>query len=247
MDPIKTLLLTGEHNHDWCKTSPFIANLMNETGLFSVEITEQPNAVLEDAGKLSEFDLLFSDYNGARWSDAACRNFEAAVEGGKGLVIYHGASNSFTGWTAFEKMCGLHFRSGTSAHAEFTTFRVVFRDREHPITRGLRNFDQTDELYHTMKNVHSVPVHVLATAYSEPDEDAHMHGSGKDEPVAFTVSYGEGRVFHFTLGHIWPAEVYPGYTGCTHIALVGKEFRSLLLRGCEWAATGDVKRCKSET
>ena len=63
MDPIKTLLLTGEHNHDWCKTSPFIANLMNETGLFSVEITEQPNAVLEDAGKLSEFDLLFSDYN----------------------------------------------------------------------------------------------------------------------------------------------------------------------------------------
>jgi type 1 glutamine amidotransferase len=104
----------------------------------------------------------------------------------------------------------------------------------------LRNFDQTDELYHSMQNVHDVPVHVLATAYSEPDEDANMHGTGNDEPVAFTVPYGKGRVFHYTLGHIWPAEVYPGYPGCTHISMVGKEFQELLLRGCEWAATGEV-------
>jgi len=242
MEPIKTLLLTGQHNHDWRKTSFFVANLMNESGVFAVEITDDPGAVLEDAAKLAEFDLLFSDYNGDMWSDVARANFEAAIAGGKGLVIFHGASNAFAGWDAFEKMCGLHFHRGTSSHAEFCTFRVVLRDREHPITVGLRNFDQTDELYHSMVNLHDVPIQVLATAYSEPDEDANMHGSGKDEPVAFTVPFGEGRVFHYTLGHIWPAEVYPGYPGHTHISLVGKEFQAMLLRGSEWAATGEVSR-----
>ena len=102
----------------------------------------------------------------------------------------------------------------------------------------MRNFTQTDELYHSMVNLHDVPVHVLATAYSEPDEDANMHGSGNDEPVAFTVQHGKGRVFHYTLGHIWPTEVFLGYTGGTHVSLVGKGFQALLLRGCEWAATG---------
>ena len=240
MDPIRTLILTGEHNHDWKKSSAFISNLMNESGKFRAECTAQPNDVLEDAEGLSQYQLLLSDYNGPLWSETACRNFEAAVGGGTGLVIYHAANNSFSGWTEFEKMCGLHYQRGTSAHAEYTDVRVVMRDREHAITKGMRNFTQTDELYHSMVNLHDAPVHVLATAYSEPDEDANMHGSGNDEPVAFTVQYGKGRVFHCTLGHIWPTEVFLGYTGGTHLSLVGKGFQALLLRGCEWAATGGV-------
>lgn len=243
MEPIKTLILTGTHNHDWEHTSPFIANLMNETGRFAVDITTEPGEALEDAETLAAYGLIFDNYNGPMWSETACSNFEQFVAGGKGLVIYHGANNAFQGWTAFEKMCGFDYRRGISGHGEYMEGRVVFRDREHPITAGLRNFSQTDEWYHSMKNVHDVPVTVLATSYSEPDEDANMHGSGKDEPVAMTVDYGEGRVFHITLGHMWKTEVYPGYTGGTLQSLVGEPFQQLLLRGCEWAATGEVREC----
>jgi len=241
MEPIKTLILTGTHNHDWERTTPFIANLMNESGRFAVDVTEQPEEVLEDAGKLAGYQLLFDNYNGEMWSEAARANFEKSVAGGAGLVIYHAANNAFTGWTEFEKMCGFHYREGVSAHGEYMEARVIIRDREHPITAGIRDFTQPDEWYHSMANVHDVPVQVLATSYSDPNEDANMGGSGKDEPVLMAVPYGEGRVFHITLGHMWPTEVYPGYTGGTHLSLVGESFQKLLLRGCEWAATGKVE------
>lgn len=241
MDPIKTLILTGQHNHAWEKSSQYFLNLLNESGRFSAEVTTDPSAALEDADKLSEVQLLFDDYNGPMWSDAARGNFEAAIAGGTGLVIYHAANNPFNGWIEFEKMCGLCYHSGKhGGHAEYAEIRVAIRDREHVITQGLENFSQMEELYHSMINLHDVPIHVLATAYSEPDPDGNMHGSGLDEVVALTVQYGKGRVFHCTLGHIWSNEVFLGYTGGTHLSLVGEGVKSLYLRGGEWAATGTV-------
>ena len=241
MDPIKTLILTGQHNHAWEKSSVFFMNLLNESGRFCAERTTDPDGVLADADRLSEYQLIFDDYNGPMWSDAARGNFEAAIAGGTGLVIYHAANNPFSGWTEFEKMCGICYRSGTcGGHSEYTEIRVAIRDREHVITKGMDNFSQMEELYHSMENLHDVPVNVLATAYSEPDPDANMHGSGLDEAVAFTVQYGQGRVFHCLLGHIWKNEVFLGYTGGTHLSLVGEPVKRLYLRGSEWAATGTV-------
>ncbi len=240
MSAIRTLLLTGHNNHDWRRTSPFVANLLRETGKFEVEITEDPGSALEDAAQLATYDLLFNEYNGPMWSETASTNFESAVRSGTGLVVFHGASLAFPGWEPYERMCGRSFVRGTSSHAEYREIRIVMRDREHAITKDVRNFTQMDELYHTMPNLHGVPVNVLATGYSEPDEDAGMQGSGNDEPVVMTIAYGEGRVFHYTLGHLWPAEVFPGYTGNTLLSFIGEPFQELLFRGCEWAARGEV-------
>ena len=64
---------------------------------------------------------------------------------------------------------------------------------------------------------------VLATAYCSIEEG----GTGRHEPMLMTIQYGEGRVFHTTLGH----EDYS-------FESVG--FISTFLRGAEWAATGEV-------
>jgi type 1 glutamine amidotransferase len=64
---------------------------------------------------------------------------------------------------------------------------------------------------------------VLATAYADPATG----GSGEHEPMILTVGYGKGRVFHTPMGHS------PEAMQC-----VG--FITVLLRGSEWAATGDV-------
>jgi type 1 glutamine amidotransferase len=64
---------------------------------------------------------------------------------------------------------------------------------------------------------------VLATAYSDPEN----HGTGHDEPILLTLSFGKGRVFHTTLGHDVNA-----------LSCVG--FIATFQRGTEWAATGKV-------
>ncbi|RMG29574.1 MAG: ThuA domain-containing protein, partial [Bacteroidetes bacterium] len=65
----------------------------------------------------------------------------------------------------------------------------------------------------------------LATAYAAPE----MKGSGRHEPMLLTIDYGQGRVFHTTLGHA-------DYS----VECVG--FITSLCRGTEWAATGKVSQ-----
>jgi type 1 glutamine amidotransferase len=66
-------------------------------------------------------------------------------------------------------------------------------------------------------------MHVLATAYA----DKAKGGSGRHQPMIFTVSYGKGRVFHTPMGHDANAMLCVG-------------FQTTLNRGTEWAATGNV-------
>ncbi|MGC8863696.1 MAG: ThuA domain-containing protein, partial [Armatimonadota bacterium] len=97
MAAIKCLLLSGANNHDWRRSSPFIRQVLEESGKFQVTITEYPSAALENASELVGYDLIFSDYNGPEWSDTAKSNFASAIAGGTGLVVMHAADNAFPG------------------------------------------------------------------------------------------------------------------------------------------------------
>ncbi|MEI7837684.1 MAG: ThuA domain-containing protein [Planctomycetota bacterium] len=228
MEKIKTLLLSGANNHDWKYSSPVIRGQLEASGRFEVTVTEDPSKTLEDAQALAGYSLIFMDYNGPEWSAAAKANFEAAVAGGTGLVVMHAADNAFDGWVEFEKMVGQLWREGTS-HGQFHEFPVTFVDREHPITKGLPDYRQTDELYHKLVHMHGVKCHVLATAYSAADKG----GTGNQEPVHVLMQYGKGRVFHQVLGHVWPGN--PNL-----IAFESDGFRRVTLRACEFVATGKV-------
>jgi hypothetical protein len=70
---------------------------------------------------------------------------------------------------------------------------------------------------------------LLFTAFSTTEKG----GSGREEPLIFTVNYGKGRVFHTMLGHAGP-------TLENNPAMQCAGFQITLLRGCEWAATGKV-------
>jgi type 1 glutamine amidotransferase len=81
-----------------------------------------------------------------------------------------------------------------------------------------------DELY---QNSVMLPESVvLATAYS--DKSLDPKNTGKHEPVVWVAHYGKGRVCENVLGHDVPAMESLG-------------FQTLLIRGVEWAATGDVR------
>ena len=79
-----------------------------------------------------------------------------------------------------------------------------------------------DELYGKLRGP-AENMHILATAYSDPSTG----GTGEHEPILMTIHYGEGRVFHTTLGHDVDA-------------MQGLAFQVSLQRGTQWAATGNV-------
>jgi type 1 glutamine amidotransferase len=240
VNAIHTLILSGQGAHDWRRSTPFVRDLLTATGRFTVDVTEHPDETLQDAARLAAYDLLFCDYKGDDWSEVARRNFEQAVAGGTGLVILHGANNGFVGWVEYEKMAGLLWRKGDghdTSHGDYHEFPVTLRDRVHPITRGLSDFRIWDELYHRLAHLHHAPYHVLATGFSSLEHG----GTGHDEPVMIVLQYGQGRVFHMILGHVWPEQFAPDYQGATMRTFENPAFQQALLRGCEWAATGDVK------
>ena len=238
MPRIKTLLLTGENNHDWTQSAPFCCDLLERSGRFAVDLTETPADVLADAEAVARYGLFFFDWNDK--ADAvplsARANFEAAVRGGTGVCILHAADNAFGGWVEYEKMCALMWREG-AGHGQYHEFEVKITDRDHPITRGIDDFRTWDELYHRLTHMHGVPHDVLATAWSDPATG----GSGHDEPMLVVTRYGEERCFQQVLGHVWrPNPDSPGSKGATLLSFENEGFQRTLLRGCEWAATGHV-------
>lgn len=235
MNLIRVLLLTGENNHDWRRSAPYLKQLLEKSGKFTVDLTETPREALEDRNRLNDYDLFFVDYNGPDWGEQARIHFASAVQNGTGVLIYHAADNSFPGWVEYEKIVGLAWRDGTG-HGEFHEFTVHVTKPDHPIVQGVVDFQTMDELYHRLVHMHGVPFEVLATAYSERETG----GTGQDEPILLTLQYGKGRVVHHVLGHIWPGDPNGEYKGASSIALENAGFQTILLRGCEWAATGAV-------
>jgi hypothetical protein len=72
--------------------------------------------------------------------------------------------------------------------------------------------------------------HLLAQAFDDPS----IHGSGDQEPMAFTLNYGKGRVFATPLGHVWMN------SPANKPSISDPQFKILICRGAEWAATGRV-------
>ncbi len=109
-------------------------------------------------------------------------------------------------------------------HGAQHPFTVIVRDAEHPITKGMpaQWLHANDELYDFLRGP-ADNMTVLATAFATKDKG----GSGRHEPMLFTVTYGQGRIFHTPMGHADYSQECVG-------------FIAAFQRGTEWAATGQV-------
>jgi uncharacterized protein len=113
------------------------------------------------------------------------------------------------------------------------------RAPEHPILKGLPEkwIHAKDELYDRLCGP-AENMTILVTGYSDKEKNSppwnkEVSGTGRHEPLIFTVDYGKGRVFHTGLGHM-------GYS----MECVG--FITTFQRGAEWAATGKVSQTVPE-
>jgi len=249
------MLLDGESGGPWQKwqlTTPVLKKVLDEPGLFQVDVVTAPAA----GGDFSAFAPKFADYKAIvfnydapsdRWTDGLKKSFEDYVSAGGGMVSVHAANNAFAGWDAYNKMIGLggwrgrtekdgpywFWKDGALAsdpsagpagsHGLRMPFLITVRDASHPILRGL-----PAAWMHQGDELYSRlrgpgPKDVLATAFSDPANS----GSGRDEPMLMANTFGKGRIFHTTLGH--------DINGISSV-----DFVVTLQRGTEWAATGSV-------
>jgi type 1 glutamine amidotransferase len=254
-DNIKTLIVTGQNNHNWQVSHVALRQILENSGRFTVDLAISP----EKGGNMSAFtpdfakyQVVILDYNGDDWSDETKKNFLRYVHDGGGIVFYHAANNAFPEWKEFNKISALggwgerNEKSGPyiywldgklvkdykpglgGSHGAPHEYTLTVRAK-HPVTEGLPEKwkHATDELYDRLRGPGDP--RALYTAYS----DKSTGGSGREEPLIFTVNYGKARIFHTALGHA-------GASLEDNVAMQCTGFQVTLLRGCEWAATGKV-------
>jgi type 1 glutamine amidotransferase len=138
------------------------------------------------------------------------------VAAGNGFVGVHGATTICYDWSAYRELIGAHFLR----HPPAATFTVVVEDEDHASTQHLPpSFEVTDELYTFRTNPRDL-AHVLLSA-----APGSLDLTG-DLPLAWTKSYGRGRVYYNALGHFDAAWDEPS-------------FRAQLGAGLRWAARLD--------
>ena len=143
------------------------------------------------------------------------------LQSGIGVVALHHTLGAHQDWPEYAKIIGgkYHIQDrqvdgktvGKSGYSHGEQLRVTIADKEHPITRGLEDFEIHDEAY---LNYDTDPAARLLLTTKHPKNDPEL---------AWVKTYGNSRVFYLMLGH-------------DHLAYEHPSFRTLAARGIRWAA-----------
>jgi type 1 glutamine amidotransferase len=242
---IRALIIDGQNNHDWPRTTAGIRAALE--GHFDIEVATvtEPARFTAD---FSRYAAVISNYFGPDWPEATMAGLEDYVRQGGGYVVVHAGATSFKNRASYNRLTGLAWRDANhgdrltldaagnvvrtprgvgpgAGHGPCFAFPINHHAPEHPIVQGLPAvwMHAKDELWHGLRGP-AEELTILASAFSPR--------TGAREPMMWTVGFGSGRVFVTVLGHIWK----DGET--TAVECVG--FRHTLARGCQWAATGQV-------
>jgi uncharacterized protein len=193
----------GQHDHprflkEWTE-------LLNERGAKATGKIGFPSAA-----ELEQTDVLvFYSQEGGTIATEDRANLDKFLKRGGGIVAIH---DSVCGNDAqwFKTIIGGAWEHGKAKWLEGEV-GMYFVDTEHPITRGISNFDFKDEIYYEL---HMMPeARVLATSFHNPFIIA---------PQMWTYEKENYRSFVCIPGHEYASFSLP-------------HFRALVLRGIAWA------------
>lgn len=208
----------GWNGHDPEECAAIYRRWLHEDG-FSVRV-ETDLSVLADPA-IHDLSLIVPIYTMSSIEKAHAQNLAKAVEGGVGLAGHHGGMSD-----AFRESVVYQFVVGGQwvAHpGDIIDYQVDVTKPEDPIMQGIKSFPYTSEQYY----MHMDPaVEVLATTTFSGEHAPWIKGVVM--PVVWKHIYGQGRVFHSTLGHrASEFEV--------------KEMATIQRRGINWAARADTE------
>ncbi|HEY6214421.1 MAG TPA: ThuA domain-containing protein [Vicinamibacterales bacterium] len=123
--------------------------------------------------------------------------FLSWIRSGHAFLGAHSASDTYHDERAYLEMIGAEF----DTHGNQSQANLTIEDRGHPATASLASpFSIFDELYEFKSNPRP-GVHVLLSLDHHPDDGHPAAGQPGDFVIAWTKTYGAGRIFYTALGH----------------------------------------------
>ncbi len=207
----------GWQGHEPDKVAEIFAEELRGEG-WAVDMSDTL-ASFEDGEKLkADYDLLTPIWTMGELPKESWQGLQEAVTSGVGCAGFHGGmGDAFRGNCGFQMMVGGQFVGHPGNVKRYTVNLDQPRD---PICRGLSDFEIVSEQYY----MHVDPaIQVLASTIYSPPYSGQTEVAGVKMPVAWKKSFGEGRVFYCSLGHV--AKDFDVH-----------EARELTKRGLMWAA-----------
>ncbi len=201
----------GWLGHEPKQVAAILARRLRSNG-FHVDVadSQQPLMSLKN---VRGYDLIVPAWTMGAIDRKALANVLKAARSGVGIAGVHGGmADSFRQETEWQFMVGGQWvaHPGGIIH-----YRVHIVDHADEVTAGLDHFDMESEQYY----MHVDPSnHVLATTTFECN--------GCTMPVAWKRTWGKGRVFYSSLGHVAKDFKVP-------------EVLAIITRGMLWAARAE--------
>jgi type 1 glutamine amidotransferase len=191
-----------------------IERLGNESGLFATYIRTETQLVTKakldnNAKNLDSFDAVwFMGTGNGDLTEQQKKDLLAFVhDDGKGFIAAHSGADAYYNWPEYGDMIGGYFDGHPWGVFDAP---VIIADRTSQLMKKFPpSFTFRDEIY-VYKAYSKDKVHVLAhldRSKLDPSKAADsakattLLNNGYDFPVAWTKSYGKGRVFVSTFGH----------------------------------------------
>lgn len=207
----KALIVQGGwQGHEPKQVADILAKALRDNG-FAVEMTDTLDALL-DVTELKKLDLLIPEWTMGSITHEQLTPMLEAVKSGVGIAGVHGGmGDAFRNETEFQYMVGGQWVAHPGGDGVKYLVHIV--KPSDPIVAGLHDFMVSSEQYY----MHVDPVNELLATTQFGDTVM---------PVTWKKTYGKGRVFYCSLGHV--AQVFSQ----------DPQILTMVTRGMLWAAEG---------
>ena len=184
----------GWEGHEPRQCVDIFAPILEEEG-FAVTISDTLDTY-KDRDLMAEQDLVVPAWTMGQIEGEQEQGLLAAVDSGVGIAGWHGCmADSFRNNTTYQFMVGGQFVAHPDGIIDYT---VNIAAPDDPIVAGLDDFQMHSEQYY----MHTDPGNqVLATTTLEGRQSAPWV-NGTVMPVVWKRTWGAGRVFYSSLGHV---------------------------------------------
>lgn len=221
----------GWDGHQPVETTELFIPHLREHG-FEVRVEESP-AIYADTQYMTGVDLIVQCMTMSTIERPQFEGLRAAVEAGTGLAGWHGGiADSYRAESDYLTLIGGQFGCHPGKHPDERrgeqadnyvpyTVHMLPSAAEHPITRGIGDFDLVTEQYWVLSDD---LIDVLATT-TQKVREWDPWSRPITSPAIWTRRWGKGRIFVATPGH--------------HVdVLEDPSVRTIVERGLLWAARG---------
>lgn len=204
------LLFLGHNSkhHDSEQLAEILMQAYFKKGI-NITYTTNPDDMLREDFALYDGLIVYANYDSI--TPAQSKALLGFVASGKGFIPLHCASWCFRNSPEVVDLIGGQFKTH-----QYDSFKAVFVKSDHPILKGVPEFETEDETY-----VHDKLAKDIEVLTERVEGDHH-------EPYTWVKHYGKGRVFYTAYGHNEKTFLNPG-------------FQQLVFNGIIWAVGDRVR------